>query len=314
MPGPRAVIGAIVSLVCVLAVVWWMARQPTPEWPAAGQLYWIGIALLLDAANYVLRGWRWHRVMRLAEIPHSRGDAIALNVVGYMGNNVLPARGGELLRVGLLERRSGAPRWEIVGSIVAERTFDAAALVILFCAFTALGVAGNPAGEAPALIGAGGLVAGAGALAAYLAARRRGRLDRFAGRIRPLARGSRVVARPASAYLGAVSVFIWLLQAAAFICIGRSIGVELGALEGTAILVLGSILALVPAAPGYAGTFDAGIGLGLAAVGVTGGQAVGFVLLARFVIFVPVTIVGALLMLLRYRAERPSPKPHAGGI
>ena len=68
--------------------------------------------------------------------------------------------------------------------------------------------------------------------------------------------------------------------------------------------MLASLFAAIPAAPGYAGTFDAGIVLGLKAVGVTGGAAVGFVVLARFVMFVPVTIVGLFLLLHTYGGFR----------
>ena len=68
--------------------------------------------------------------------------------------------------------------------------------------------------------------------------------------------------------------------------------------------MLASLFAAIPAAPGYAGTFDAGLVLGLKAVGVTGGAAVGFVVLARFVMFVPVTIVGLFLLLHTYGGIR----------
>ena len=46
--------------------------------------------------------------------------------------------------------------------------------------------------------------------------------------------------------------------------------------------------------------------LGLKAVGVTGGTAVGFVVLARFVMFVPVTLAGLFVLLHSYRGFRIS--------
>ena len=70
-------------------------------------------------------------------------------------------------------------------------------------------------------------------------------------------------------------------------------------LDSILIIVLASLFAAIPAAPGYAGTFDAGLVLGLKAVGVTGGTAVGFIVLARFVMFVPVTLAG-LFVLVHY--------------
>ena len=48
-----------------------------------------------------------------------------------MGNNVLPARGGELLRTFLLGARTQATKRTILGTIVAERVLDAVALGVI---------------------------------------------------------------------------------------------------------------------------------------------------------------------------------------
>jgi hypothetical protein len=79
--------------------------------------------------------------------------------------------------------------------------------------------------------------------------------------------------------------------------------------------VLASLFAAIPAAPGYAGTFDAGLVLGLKAVGVVGGTAVAFILLARFVMFVPVTLAGLFVLVHNYggfrRGRSVVPEPTA---
>jgi uncharacterized membrane protein YbhN (UPF0104 family) len=64
------------------------------------------------------------------------------------------------------------------------------------------------------------------------------------------------------------------------------------------------LFSLIPAAPGYVGTFDAAVIFGLRAVGVVGGQAVGFALLVRFVLFVPIIVVGLVLLVTRYGGVR----------
>ena len=69
-------------------------------------------------------------------------------------------------------------------------------------------------------------------------------------------------------------------------------------------MVLSSFFALIPAAPAYAGTFDAAIVFGLKALGITGGAAVSFAILVRAVLFVPITIVGLVLVLVRYGGWR----------
>ena len=94
--------------------------------------------------------------MRLAEIPHQRADAYRLTLVGYMGNNVLPARGGEVLRIAILGSRTTAKRRTILGSILAERILDAAVLAALFAVLTWAGVAHAPAGQWPAAVAAVG--------------------------------------------------------------------------------------------------------------------------------------------------------------
>jgi hypothetical protein len=67
--------------------------------------------------------------MRSTHIQHRRTDAYGLVAVGYLGNTVLPARGGEVFRIFLLSERSTALKREVLGSIVAERLLDATALV-----------------------------------------------------------------------------------------------------------------------------------------------------------------------------------------
>jgi uncharacterized membrane protein YbhN (UPF0104 family) len=294
-------IGALVSVLSLAAVVVWVLRQDSPELPHTTHGFlWLCASLGLSAVTLTLRGWRWHRVMRIADVDHQAVDAYALTAVAYMGNNVLPARGGELLKVGILGSRSTSRRREILGSVVAERLFDAGALAVIFVVLTWAGVDGAPTGQRAAFIVAAVLVAAAAGLLAYMALRRRGRFERFATTIRPVAGGAKVFVRPAGLPLGAVSLVIWVLEGLNLVFIARSVSLHLSLLDGVLTTVLASLLAAVPAAPGYAGTFDAGLILGLNAAGAAGALAVGVLLLARFMFFVPVTIVGLILLIVRY--------------
>ena len=129
-------------------------RAEVPRRALGGYLWLVG-ALGVYALALAARGWRWHRIMRLAEIPHRRADAYRLTLVGYMGNNVLPARGGEVLRIAILGSRTTAKRRTILGSIIAERILDAAVLAALFAVLTWFGVAHAPVGQWPASVAAG---------------------------------------------------------------------------------------------------------------------------------------------------------------
>jgi uncharacterized membrane protein YbhN (UPF0104 family) len=301
----RGLLGVLVSVASLGAVVWWAAKQGTPKLPSGpGALALVALAVVVYGVATVARGWRWHRILRKAEIPHERGDAYALLPVGYMGNTVLPARGGELLRVFLMASRGAAMRREVLGSIVSERLLDAATLVLLFAVLTWAGVAGTPLGQYPALIAVLVLVLGLAAVRGYLQLRRRGKLHGFAERVRPLARAGRPLLGREGALLAAATIGIWGLEALVMWLLGRSLNLHVTPIGACFVLVLSAFLSLVPAAPGYIGTYDAAIIFGLKGLHITGTSAVGFALLCRFVIFAPITLVGLVLLVARYGGLR----------
>ena len=68
----------------------------------------LGAALGLYAVATLLRAERWHLILVRAGLDRGRAETLRLTLVGYMGNNTLPARAGDLMRVVLLRaRRAG---------------------------------------------------------------------------------------------------------------------------------------------------------------------------------------------------------------
>ena len=300
-PGARTAGGLLISLASVGGVVWWAMHQHAPTFPTGTTAVLLIVAAVgCYAAATVIRGIRWHLVLELAGVEHHRVDALALTPVGYMGNNVLPARAGELLRVILLKARSSASRREILGSIIAERMLDAVTLVALFAVMTTIGIAGAPTGRGAALVAIGALGAGTLGIFLLLALRRRGRFERFALIMRPFLIATKLLLCRRGTLLALMTGVIWLLEGFIFWLVAQSLELPVNYVEGTYLVVLASIVAMVPAAPGYLGTVDAAIIFGLGAIGIRSGQALSFAILVRFVIFVPITAVGLLLMLFRY--------------
>jgi uncharacterized membrane protein YbhN (UPF0104 family) len=300
----RTVVGVVVSVISLAAVAWWVSHQPAPTLPdSASGLAWLALALAMTLTTLGLRGWRWHRIMALAGIDHRRADAFGLTTVGLMGNTVLPARGGDVLRIALLGSRSSSRKREILGSVVAERALDALALAFVFVVLS-LGLADSPAGTGVAAAIGGALVLGFAALAGYVWLRRSGRFERFAAVIRPVARACRLFVHPSGIALFALSVGIWTIDGLGLMVLARSIGLHVGALDAVLVMALASLAAAIPAAPGFAGTFDAAMLLALKGAGVTGGAAVGVLLLTRFVYFVPATLIGLVVLVVRYGGMR----------
>ncbi|MDP9294367.1 MAG: lysylphosphatidylglycerol synthase domain-containing protein [Actinomycetota bacterium] len=104
--------------------------------------------------------------------------------------------------------------------------------------------------------------------------------------------------------MAGVSLAVWLSEAFVFWLIARSLELEVSIPEASLVVVLGSLFALVPAAPGYVGTYDAALLFTLHALGIGGGSALGAVLLFRFVVFVPITVAGLVLMVVLYGGLR----------
>ena len=298
-------VGLAVSAVSLAAVIWWISRQDAPSLPKSpGGVAWLALALAIVACNFGLRGLRWHLVLRGARIRHRARDAFGLTLVGYMGNCVLPARGGELLKIGLLSPRSDARRRALLGTVIVERVLDCAVLGALLVGLTWAGVKTAPDAGTAAALAAGALVLAALALAAYVRLRRRGRFERFAAAARPVAGAGHVLVERRGLAPAALTVLIWWIDGATLGLLARTGGLELGLPPALGAIVLASLAAAIPAAPGYVGTFDAAMLVALHAGGVAGSKAVTILLLARFAFFVPVTLAGLATLVVGYGGLR----------
>jgi len=293
-----------VSAVALAAVVWWAARQPLPNLPDLGvALPELGAGLALYAVATLLRGERWRALLRDAGARCPRPDAYALTTIGYMGNNALPARAGDLMKAYLSARRTGAPGAEVLGVLVAERALDAAALGLVFAVLvTTLRLPLGVPGWALALV-AGGLAVAAAA--AWALGRRTPAGRRVRALVATLLAPSRRLLSRRGAALLALSLALWLVEGGVYAVVGAVAGVHLSLLDGLYVMALANIAALVPAAPGYVGTYDAAVLLGVGLVTSAGHPAaIAYVVLVRFVLFVPITIAGLVALVARYGGRR----------
>lgn len=299
-------IGAIaISVVSLGGCVWWATKQDAPNFPTSlGGILLIVAAIAVYAIATLLRGWRWHAILRHANVEHQLRDAVAITTIGYMGNTVLPARGGEVLRILLLGDRSNARRREVLGSIVPERVLDAAALVVLFLILSLALSSEAPTGIGPGIVVGGLLLAGLIGVYVYHRLRWHGHFEKFAERIRPVARASRLFIHPWGAALMLLTLGIWGLEGVVFDLCAQALNADISYTECLLTVVIASFFSLIPAAPGFVGTYDAAVLFALKAFNVSGGTAVGLLVMVRFVVFVPITIVGLILVMTRYGGLR----------
>ena len=298
-----ALIQALVSVVALAAVVWWASHQESPHIPTGGDaIAWMVAALGLYVVATLVRAERWHQILEHTGVNAKRSDCYALTTVGYMGNNVLPARAGEALRVVLLSPRCNAGKRTIISSIVAERVLDVIALLTIFIA-TVYGVLSTsevlPTDRPLLVTGIGILLILAGAITIWVL-RRHHVFERVRNWLRPLADSPRALVSRWGLVLLAGTFLLWTVEASVYWTVARAIELDISISGALYLVALTNFVAALPAAPGSIGTFDAAVAWGADKLGATGSMAVSYVILVRFVLYVPITIVGLVVLVTRY--------------
>jgi uncharacterized membrane protein YbhN (UPF0104 family) len=290
-------LGTLISLLAVAGVVYWALQQEPPQLPdSGGEVAWMLAAIALYGVNTLIRAERWHQLLLAEGARPARADTYALTVVGYMGNNVLPARAGDAIRVFLMAPRAQAGRRAVLGTLLAERLLDVAVIAVLFVA-VGYGILGevdlNEVGILVAVTAA--LIAAA--LGGLVLLRRSRRLHDL---LAPVLASTLRLGSPRGAFLIAVSFVVWAVEGVVWMAIGGAVGFGMSFMEGLYLVALASVVSLIPSGPAYAGTQDAAAIAGVKALGGSGSTAVSYVLMLRFVIVVPITLAGIALMIARY--------------
>jgi uncharacterized membrane protein YbhN (UPF0104 family) len=295
--------GAAVSIAALAGVIVWALHQEAPTLPdSPARLAALAAAIAIYLAGCAARGERWLALLRHNGADASRADAHSLVAVGYLGNNVLPARAGDALRVYFLAPRARTDARTVIGTIVAERVLDVVLLVLLFVVLAYGVLGGVDAPSAGRFLVAALLVAGLIALLAggAFVLRRRGHLRRVLDFVAPMGAATvRMRGRHGVALL-AWSLLVWGLEWGAWWMTAEAVGLHLAVLDVGYLMGLATVFVLIPSGPGYVGTFDAALIFGLHALGHSGAATLSYLLLLRFVIAVPITLLGLVALASRF--------------
>ena len=292
-------LGLAISLLAVAGVVCWALRQDPPELPqTAGELAAVAAAIALYALATVVRSERWQRLLEDEGARPARPDTYALTCVGYMGNNLLPARAGRRDP----RRPDGAARGDLQAARWSARCWRSGCSTSPCWSCSSWSSAGGCSARSArsrswivALVAAGAALAVG---AAYLLVRRN---ERIVGFVAPMASATLGLRRgPHGLLLLGLTLVIWAIETGVWMSVGAAVGFGMTPIEGVYIVALASVFSMIPSGPAYAGTQDAAAIIGVKALGGTGAQAVAYLVMLRFVIVVPITAVGLVLLVTRY--------------
>lgn len=313
----RAALGIGVSLVAAMVVLRSVDPGRTLEVLGAATPAWIAVVVAFICLDILLRAVRWRRL--LAPIRDVRFRPIlSYLLVGYLANNVLPARLGEIVRSHYLGDREGLSRTTALGTVVVERIVDTA-VVVAIAAFAILvlnvrGVVSSAVAIGAAIVALLGVLLAIGVAAHRLpgavpAARWIEQWPRVGRAARRLRGGLAVAGRPRTlAEALVLSAAAWGATLLAFAAAGQAVGVELRIGEA-ALLSSGVALAsAIPSGPAYLGTYELAAVKVAEALGLPAERAFAIALLVHATILV-VTSAGGLAALSRLGWRRAAGAP-----
>lgn len=138
-PGRLRAFQAIVGIGISVVLLWLALRGLNPQqtWAAlSGANFWyLAPAVLIYFLGVAIRGLRWQRLLLPVERIPAR-QAIALLIVSYTVNNIVPARMGDVMRVFLLARETGIRKTASLATVVLERLLDVLAILAIIVACT----------------------------------------------------------------------------------------------------------------------------------------------------------------------------------
>jgi len=257
----------------------------------------------------------WPRSLRWAFLLRPLGrlrawDLYPVLVIGYMANNLLPVRLGELVRAYILGEKEGLSKAAVLGTIAAERVADGLTLVALM----AVGGAFIGLGSAVGVLA----VAAAGAfalaflllVAAMLWKGEAARLARAALAPLPSRWREKAVALWEAFLAGldalrspwvllaviATGAAAWALEAAMYYLVGRGFGVQEGFATFLVLAGAANLAIALPSSAGGVGPFEWASQQVMVAVGVAGGVAAAYAVALHGLLLVPVIAAGLLFL------------------
>jgi uncharacterized protein (TIRG00374 family) len=315
--GGRRILAGIVGLALAVALLLWAIRgvhleevvrqiRNSDPWPLA-------LGVVLATITFPMRLVRWRLLLRRESGgPLPAGPVWHAFAIGFMANNLLPFRAGELVRMFAATKLSGVRFPTVMSSIAVERVFDGLACVGL------LGIGLLASDLAPGVVVGGvsiaraaqvagvislGALAAAGVVVAFpLAAERlmrgvlpAGRMtDRLVSIIEGLRQGMASLRSPA--LLAGVIVWslaLWLVNALGLFVTFAAFDIPVGfggALVLQGVLVIGISVQLTP---GFVGQFEAAIVAALALYGISNDVASSYAIAYHGATFIPITLAGA---------------------
>ena len=255
---------------------------------------YIPLIFLWGSSSSWIRALRW-RVLLAIEKDIPAKNVFWANMAGYLGNTILPARAGELIRAAYVSRENNIPASFSLATGLVERFIDLVALVILGSfSLSIAGILSKPLEGALRTIS---IIAVLGTIALliapYLGDKAHPVLnslpllsasakEKLAGMLKQFLRGIEALHHPRRAF-GFIlfTCVIWLMDALGTIILARSLHLEFILSQAFLLLAGLGLSSAIPSTPGYVGVYQFVAVIVLQPFGVSKADALAFIILLQ---------------------------------
>lgn len=271
--------------------------------------HWGYLALSVGLTVFAVwvRARRWRYLFPPAASPTHLFSAV---MIGYMANNILPLRAGELVRGYIAARRSGQGFWTALATVVVERVLDALAVVSILAGLVVTVPVPYELKWAAVLFLSLDLAAMAVLIALTLRPERfRAAVAFLIGRWPGLRAKALAILETFALGLQGIrtrahllpilgwSVGLWVLYALTTWSALAAAQLALSLTAAWAVVAFVGLGMSLPSAPGFVGVIQAAVVLALALFDVPRAEALSFSFLYHAIQFIPITLLGWLLLL-----------------
>jgi glycosyltransferase 2 family protein len=299
--------GLVVSALLLGILLWTVDLHELGDSLKRARWEWVLLSVGCTLAGLWIRARRWRYLFPPRSDPPGLVPAI---MIGYMVNNILPLRAGEVVRVYVVARRWHRGFWTTLATLVVERVLDSLAIVLIlgvlvlmipvpavfrWTAATLLAIDA----AAVAVLALLAVAPGAGRRLIGVLTRRWPALDERLTRVFDrFVRGLDGIRTPAHLPpLIVWSALVWVAPALASWTMLRALDLPLPLVVGWTVLAFVGMGVSIPSAPGYVGVFHYAAVLALEVFGVPRAAALGYAILFHASQFIPVTLVGWIFLL-----------------
>lgn len=272
--------------------------------------WWLVPAVAVLFCAIIVRCLRWSILMRpLVDISPWR--LLPYAIIGYMANNLLPARAGEVVRAYVTGERENVSRMGVLGTVAVERLFDGCVLVIMLLISGAIVGFDDRRLQAIAIVSS--VVFLAALIGFYILTRTEERARKvihfglrllpsrlehlFEGIAESLVLSLRSVhsAKTMSGVF-ALSAAAWTVEAGSYAVLGQGFDLGVGFANYCLLLAAANLAIIIPTFFGGTGPFEWAAKLTLTGAGVPAALASAFSVVAHAFVLIPTTIIGLIIL------------------